>query len=147
MQVPSICVYLLWRKTVLIRLDNFLLHGKFRLLSLEKPSSHNMPLPSFLFSFSWMQCFHTTGCEAYSFTIDKYGTFNMCTNVGACRTHKGGVKHKQVCVIPYFMDYKALRIIFIRRTPDIKKKSEKNHTKGAANHKAHLKMMDKSEKD
>ena len=43
--------------------------------------------------------FHTTSYEAYSFTTDGYMTFNMCTNLGACYTHKvrRGVRHKQVC--------------------------------------------------
>ena len=35
-------------------------------------------------------CAHTTGCEAYSFATDAYGIFNVRTNWGACRTHKGG---------------------------------------------------------
>ena len=34
-------------------------------------------------------CFHTTDCEA-SFTTDGYGIFNVHTNLGTCRTHKGG---------------------------------------------------------
>ena len=36
--------------------------------------------------------FHTTNCEceAYSFTTDGYGIFNVCTNLGACPTHEGG---------------------------------------------------------
>ena len=33
---------------------------------------------------------YTTGCEAYSFTTDGYGIFNVRKNVGACRTHEGG---------------------------------------------------------
>ena len=35
-------------------------------------------------------CDHTTGCEAYSFTTDGYGIFNMRTNLGAYSTHEGG---------------------------------------------------------
>ena len=35
-------------------------------------------------------CDPTTGCEAFSFTTDGYGIFNVCTNLGVCRTHKGG---------------------------------------------------------
>ena len=42
-------------------------------------------------------CFHTAGCEAYSFTTYEYGIFNVRTNLAACRTHEGGVRHKQVC--------------------------------------------------
>ena len=56
-------------------------------------------------------CFHTTNCEADSFTTDGYGIFKVRTNVGACRTHEGvaggggrggetgggGGRHKQVC--------------------------------------------------
>ena len=33
--------------------------------------------------------FQTTGSEAYSFTTDGYGIFNVRTTVGACRTHEG----------------------------------------------------------
>ena len=35
-------------------------------------------------------CFQNTDCEAYSFTTDGYGIFNVRTNVGACHTHEGG---------------------------------------------------------
>ena len=36
-------------------------------------------------------CFHTTDCEAYSFTTDGYEIFNVRTHVGACCIHtKGG---------------------------------------------------------
>ena len=35
-------------------------------------------------------CFHTTRCEAYSFTTDGYGIFNMRTSLGVCRTYEGG---------------------------------------------------------
>ena len=35
-------------------------------------------------------CDNTTGSEAYSFTTDGYGTFNVRTNVDAYRTHEGG---------------------------------------------------------
>ena len=35
-------------------------------------------------------CGHTTGCEAYYFTTDGYGIFNMHTNVGAWCTYQGG---------------------------------------------------------
>ena len=35
-------------------------------------------------------CFNTgTGCEAYSFTADGHGIFNVRTHLGACRTHEG----------------------------------------------------------
>ena len=36
-------------------------------------------------------CDRTTGCEceAYSFTTDGYGIFNVRTNVGACCAHEG----------------------------------------------------------
>ena len=48
-----------------------------------------------------VSCSHTTGCDAYSFTADGYGIFNVRTNVGACGTHEGrwgeGVRHKEVC--------------------------------------------------
>ena len=35
-------------------------------------------------------CDHTTSCEAYSFMTDGYRIFTMCTNLGACHTHKEG---------------------------------------------------------
>ena len=35
-------------------------------------------------------CLHTTGSEAYSFTTDRYGIFNVRTNLGACCSHEGG---------------------------------------------------------
>ena len=35
-------------------------------------------------------CFHATGCEAYYFTTDGYGIFNVRTLLGACHTHEGG---------------------------------------------------------
>ena len=35
-------------------------------------------------------CDHTTDCEVYSFTISGCGVFNVCTNLGSCRTHEGG---------------------------------------------------------
>ena len=37
-----------------------------------------------------VSCLHTTGTEAYSFTTDGYGIFNVRANMGACRTHEGG---------------------------------------------------------
>ena len=51
-----------------------------------------MFLCSFFFSLlcAVFSCFHTTGCEAYSFTTDGYRIFNTRTNVGACHTHEGG---------------------------------------------------------
>ena len=43
---------------------------------------------TFLFTLhAVFSCFHT---EAYSFTTDGYGIFNMRINVGACRTNEGG---------------------------------------------------------
>ena len=35
-------------------------------------------------------CFHTTGCEAYSFATDKYVIFNVRKKLVACRTHGSG---------------------------------------------------------
>ena len=68
-------------------LDNFLVPmqrmGKFRLLSPEKASSHSTVLPRWVFSFflcAVFSYFHTTGCEARSFTTDGYGIFNACLN-------------------------------------------------------------------
>ena len=66
-----------------------------RLFSPGKVSSHNTALPrpspppppppcaAFL-------CFHTIGCEAYSFTTDGHGIFNLSKKLGACRTHEDG---------------------------------------------------------
>ena len=46
-------------------------------------------IPSLMYAIFW--CDRTTGCEAYSFTADGYGIFNMCTiNLGARCTHEGG---------------------------------------------------------
>ena len=48
--------------------------------------------PAFFFFFFFLcvmfSCFHTTGCEAYSFVTDVYGIFNMHTHLGECL--KGG---------------------------------------------------------
>ena len=59
----------------------------------------------FIFFFSFfiimcnVSCFHTTRCEAYSFTADGYWIFNVRTNLGPCSTHEeaGSCRHKQVC--------------------------------------------------
>ena len=57
----------------------------------EKESGHITALPSSptppcaVFS-----CFHTTGCEAYYFTTDGYGIFNVRANFGTFRTREGG---------------------------------------------------------
>ena len=69
------------------------MHRKFGLLSPGKVSSHSTALPSFFSLCVVFLFFHTTDCEAYSFTIDGYGIFNASTNLGA---HEGGVRHKQV---------------------------------------------------
>ena len=53
----------------------------------------------------WQYFCVTIGREAYSFTTDGYGVFNVRKNVGACSTHEGergvggggGVRYKQVC--------------------------------------------------
>ena len=67
------------------------MHGEFGPFSPGKASSHSARNPPCFFLlcavFSW---FHTTGCEAYSFTTDGYGIFNVRTNVRACRRHEGG---------------------------------------------------------
>ena len=60
----------------------------------EKANSHSTALPSF-FGLSLLlcavcSCFHTTDCDAYSFTTDGYGIFNVRTHLGACRTHEQG---------------------------------------------------------
>ena len=45
--------------------------------------------PAFFKPF--VQCFHTTSCEAYSFTAtDGYGIFNVRTILGVWCTHEGG---------------------------------------------------------
>ena len=71
------------------------MHGKFGLLSQEKASSHNKGNPalvflSFFFLSAVFSSFHNKGCDAYSFTTDGYGIFNVCINLGACRTHEEG---------------------------------------------------------
>ena len=42
----------------------------------------------FNLAYAVFLCDYTTSCEAYSFTTDEYGIFNVCTNVGACHTHE-----------------------------------------------------------
>ena len=49
------------------------------------------------FLCAMFSCFYITGCEAYTFTTDGYGIFNVRTDLGACHTHQGGVRHKRVC--------------------------------------------------
>ena len=44
----------------------------------------------FCFPCAVFMCFRTSGCEAYSFTTDGYGIFNVRTHLGACRTHEEG---------------------------------------------------------
>ena len=41
------------------------------------------------FLFETFSCFRTTGCEAYSFTADGYGIFNVRAKLGPCRAHAG----------------------------------------------------------
>ena len=59
-----------------------------------KASSHSTALPRFfsclVFLPLWtvFSCFHTTSYEAYSFTTDGYGIFNVSTNLGVCFTHE-----------------------------------------------------------
>ena len=56
-----------------------------------KASSHSTALPNFSPLCAVFSFFHTTGCDAYSFTTDGYGIFNVSiTDLGACRTHEGG---------------------------------------------------------
>ena len=72
-----------------IRFDNFLIpmlcgHAKFGLLlSPGKASSHSTRRypDCFFFLCAVFLCFHTTGCEAYSFTTDGYGIFNERVSV------------------------------------------------------------------
>ena len=47
----------------------------------------NVCLVTFVCVFS---CFHTAGCEACSFTTDRYGIFNVRTYSGLCSIHDGG---------------------------------------------------------
>ena len=35
-------------------------------------------------------CDHTPGYDAYSFTTDGDGIFNVCTNLSSCHTHEVG---------------------------------------------------------
>ena len=53
----------------------------------EQPFYGPVPFFPLCAAFSY---FHATGCDAYYFTTDGYGIFNVRTNVGACRTHEGG---------------------------------------------------------
>ena len=61
------------------------MHGNFGgCFTPGKASSHSTAaLPSFVILFlicSVFACFHTTGCEAYSFTTDGYGIVNVRTH-------------------------------------------------------------------
>ena len=71
--------------------------GNSGCFSQGKASSHSTALYTqlffllfFFFLCAVFSCFHSTGCEAYSFTTDGYGIFNVRKNLGACRTHGGG---------------------------------------------------------
>ena len=66
------------------------------LLSPGKASSHSTALPSifcFLLFFlcAVFSCFHTTGCDAYSFTIDANRILNMRT-IWVCAVHTKGAQ-------------------------------------------------------
>ena len=65
--------------------------GECGLFSLGKVSSHSTALPSLSFYpvCTVSSCFHTTVCDAYSFTTYGCGIFNMRTLLGVCRTHEG----------------------------------------------------------
>ena len=66
------------------------MHRQFGLLSPGKASSHSMALPNFFFLCAVFSRFHTTGCEAYSFTTDGYGIL-MYTQIWVRAVHmKGG---------------------------------------------------------
>ena len=80
--------FLVLTKPDQIRFDHFLVPVQctgFGLLSPEKASSHSAAIPSFS---PCVQCFRVSGCQAYSFTTDRYGIFNVSTPLGACRTHE-----------------------------------------------------------
>ena len=67
------------------------MHGKCGLLFPGKANSHSTALPSLVvFVCAVFAYVHTTGCDAYSFTTDEYGIFNLRTNLGAWRVHEGG---------------------------------------------------------
>ena len=88
-----------WKRRLHIGVENLFwpnaMYRKLGLLSPAKTSSaHGTVLPSiFLFFHCFLcavfLCFYTSGCEVYSFTTDRFGIFNVRTNLGACRTHKG----------------------------------------------------------
>ena len=71
--------------------------GQFRLLSSggkKQPWYAAIQLfpPCVQYVFS---CFDTTGCEAYSFTTDGYGIFNVHTNLFRVPYTRRGIRHKQ----------------------------------------------------
>ena len=72
------------------------MHGKLGLLSpgeIEQPYYGATQLFYFIFLLcAVFPCFHTTGCEAYSFTTDGYGIFLTCAPifVHACAHTKAG---------------------------------------------------------
>ena len=75
-----------------IRIDHFLVPmqctGNSGCFSLGRANSHSMALPRFSPLCAVFSCFHTTVCEAYSFTVNGCRIFNVRTNLGACRTHE-----------------------------------------------------------
>ena len=54
------------------------------------------PAFGLFFRCAVFSCFHSTFCEACSFTTDGYGIFTVRTNVGVPYTQRG-FRHKQVC--------------------------------------------------
>ena len=57
---------------------------------LGKASSQSTALPQLLLLLfllllcALLSCLYTAGCEAYPFTTDGYGIFNVRTHLGAC---------------------------------------------------------------
>ena len=69
------------------------MRGKFGVLSPGKVNSHSTALsrsPRPLPMCAVFLCFHTTDCEACSFTTYGFRIFNVRITVGACRRHEGG---------------------------------------------------------
>ena len=57
--------------------------------------ANQLELISYNLVYETNLCDHTTGYEAYSFTTVGHRIFNVCTHLGACRTHEGGSDTKK----------------------------------------------------
>ena len=74
------------------------MHGAFGIRSPGKASSRSTALPRFFFFLSALFSYsYTTGCQAYCFTTDGYGSLNLAHKFGCVPYTRRGVRHKRVC--------------------------------------------------